>query len=409
MLKFLNAGHSFVLQNDNAPNFPSTAIVRQIKEGIPIKTPIVTVTAEDPDSGANGKVIYTLINQEPSNNNRHFDINPTTGVIFTLREIDREQIDTFKLTILATDQAIPASKRLSAEKICTVIVEDINDNIPRLVSMNAAILSPTKLHTSRNGANVMTVFARDADSGTNGLVTYELISGNTDLFRLHRSTGAITLQKPIDKNSIELKYQLAVKATDEAVQSERKSSDAYITLICVGESSDNGPVFENNDIIASVYENEPIGTTITTVVARLNTVDIEYYVTNVTGDGRQVDRLFDIDPKSGILSTAAELDREAGIDVYEIEIYAIAMEGAPRTSSTKVSAFNAFYIRLNIEILPTFFFFNKSVKKAFACLKWYHASKIVIFYIFHAINTIKKYIYIHETLTRRRSIAIATT
>lgn len=37
-------------ENDNPPSFPSTAIVRQIKEGIPIKTPIVTVTAEDPDS-----------------------------------------------------------------------------------------------------------------------------------------------------------------------------------------------------------------------------------------------------------------------------------------------------------------------------------------------------------------------
>lgn len=282
-------------------------------------------------------MIYTLINQEPSNNNRHFDINPSTGVIFTLREIDRETIDTFKLTIVATDQAMPVTKRLSAEKICTVIVEDINDSVPMFVSMNAAILSQAKLHGPRNGANIMNVFARDADSGTNGLVTYEMIGGNTDLFRLHRSTGAITLQKPIDKNSVELKYQLAVKATDEAVQSERKSSDAYVTLITVSDSSANGPIFENNDIFASVYENEPIGTSITTIVAHLNTVDIEYYVTNVTGDGRQVDRLFDIDPKLGILSTAAELDREAGIDVYEIEIYAIALEGAPRTSSTKVS------------------------------------------------------------------------
>lgn len=324
-------------ENDNPPSFPSTAIVRQIKEGIPIKTPIVTVTAEDPDSGVNGKVIYTLINQEPSNNNRHFSINPTTGVIFTLREIDRETIDTFKLTIVATDQAVPESKRLSAEKICTVIVEDINDSVPMFVSMNAAILQPHKLRSTRNGAIIMNVFARDADSGTNGLVTYEMVGGNTDLFRLHRSTGAITLQKSLDKDSIELKYQVAVKATDEAVQSERKSSDAYVTLITVGDTATaNGPIFENNDLFASVYENEPIGTSITTVVARLNNADIEYYVTNVTGDGRQVDRLFDVDPKLGILSTAAELDRETGVDVYEIEIYAIATDGAPRTSSTKV-------------------------------------------------------------------------
>lgn len=327
---------SVIDENDNSPSFPSTAIVRQIKEGIPIKTPIVTVTAEDPDSGVNGKVIYTLINQEPSNNDRHFSINPTTGVIFTLREIDRETIDTFKLTIVATDQTVPESKRLSAEKICTVIVEDINDSIPQFVSMNAAILLQNKLRSSRYGATIMNAFARDADSGTNGLVTYEMVGGNSDLFKLHRSTGAITLQKIPDTTNIEIKYQLVIKATDEAVQSERKSSDAYVTLITVPDSSVNGPIFENTDLFGSVYENEPIGTSILTVTARLNNANIEYYVTNVTGDGRQVDRLFDIDPKLGILSTAAELDREFGVDVYEIEVYAIALGGPPRTASTKV-------------------------------------------------------------------------
>lgn len=334
-------------ENDNPPSFPSTAIVRQIKEGIPVKTPIVTVTAEDPDSGINGKVIYSLINQEPSNNNRHFSINPATGVIFTLRDIDRETIDTFKLTILATDQALPESKRLSAEKICTVIVEDINDSVPMFVSMNAAILPQTNLHLTRNGAVIMNAFARDADSGTNGLVTYELVGGNSELFKVHRSTGAITLQKQFDNDNIELKYQLALKATDEAVQTERKSSDAYITLIAFGDnSSDSRPIFENRNLFGSVYENEPIGTNILTVVAHLYTASIEYYITNVTGNGRQVDRLFDIDSKLGVLSTATELDREAGVDAYEIEVYALALGGVPRTASTKVRSIIIVYFVL---------------------------------------------------------------
>lgn len=42
--------------NDNPPNFPSTAIVRQLKEGIPVYTPVVTITASDPDSGLNQNV-----------------------------------------------------------------------------------------------------------------------------------------------------------------------------------------------------------------------------------------------------------------------------------------------------------------------------------------------------------------
>lgn len=329
-------------ENDNRPNFPNTAIVRQIKEGISLKTPIVTVIAEDPDSGANGKVNYALVHQDPSDMHRHFDINQTTGVIYTLHQIDRETIDTFKLTIVATDQAMPPSKRLSAEKIVTVIVEDINDNAPIFVSMNAAVLPPPRdqrrpSSMSRGGSIVMNVFARDADSGTNGLVTYEMVSGNTELFKLHRSTGAISLQsQQLDRT--QTKYLLSLKATDEAVQNERKSSDAYVTLIVRGRHIEEGPVFERMDLHGSVYENEPIGTSIVSVAAHLNgTTDIEYYVTNVTGNGKQVDRMFDIDPKSGILSTAVELDRESGIDVYEIEVYAIAADGTPRTSNTKVS------------------------------------------------------------------------
>ncbi len=324
-------------ENDNPPNFPNTAIVRQIREGISVNTPIVTITAEDPDSGVNGKVTYAISHQEPLNQQRYFGINAVSGVINTLKEIDRESIDTFRLTVVATDQATVETKRLSAEKIVTVIVEDINDNAPVFASMNAAVLplKDIRVAPGRDGSVIMNVFARDADSSTNGLVTYEMVSGNSELFKLHRSTGVISLRKAI--TTPEARYKLAVKATDEAVQSERKSSEAYVTIFA-SASVNNGPRFEQSEYFGSVYENEMPGTSVATVTAKFSSsVDIEYYVTNVTGDGKQVDRLFDIDTKLGILSTAAQLDRELGVDTYEIEVYAIIIGGSPRTSKTKVS------------------------------------------------------------------------
>ncbi|KAK4886263.1 hypothetical protein RN001_002534 [Aquatica leii] len=321
--------------NDNPPAFPNTAIVRQIREGIPVGTPIVTVTAEDPDSGVNGKVTYSIAHQEPEDNKRYFGINTATGVIHTLLPIDRETIDTFKLTVVATDQAQSISSRLFADKLVTVIVEDINDNAPVFVSMNSAVLPPDHNQPSigRAGTFVMNIFARDLDSSTNGLVTYDIVNGNSELFRLHRSTGVLTLKKSI--TNIEPRYQLAIKATDEAVQSERKSADAYITIITTNEFV-KGPTFVSESFVGSVYENEPPGTSILTVSAKYGPDDIEYYVTNVTGASVQVDRLFDIDTKLGVLSTAAELDREVGIDMYEIEVHAIVLGGHPKTSKTKV-------------------------------------------------------------------------
>lgn len=338
--------------NDNAPSFPNTAIVRQIREGIPINTPIVTITAEDPDSGDNGKVQYAIEHQDPENGQRYFGINSNSGVIHTLRSIDRETIDTFRLTVVATDQAKMPAKRLTAEKLVTVIVEDVNDNEPVFITMNAAVLPYKDLNVvpGRNGYVIMTVNAFDADSSSNGLVTYELVAGNSDLFSLNRNTGAISLRKPIPNP--EVRYKLAIKATDEAVQTERKSSDAYVTIITSG-GKNNGPAFDRTDLQGSVYENEPAGTSILTVSARfpsngggsvnsgvfseVRPNQIEYYVTNVTGDGKQVHRLFDIDTKLGILSTAVELDRESGIGTYEVEVYAIVIGAVPRTSSIKVS------------------------------------------------------------------------
>lgn len=333
--------------NDNPPAFPNTAIVRQIREGIPENTPIVTVTAEDPDAGVNGKVAYAIANQEPVAGGPHFGINPATGVIHTLLPIDREAVDTFRLTVVATDQALPETSRLSAEKLVTVIVEDVNDNAPLFVSMNAAVLSPpssSPRHGASHGGDVLVMYVRatDLDSSTNGLVTYELVSGGGDLYRLHRSTGALTLRRGAVLG--DARYHLAVKATDEAVQAERKSSDAYITVIAPATptSASPPPRFETSSPSGSVYENEPPGTSVLTVRAAATTpgAEVEYYVTNVTAaaGGRQSDRLFDVDTRLGVLSTAAALDREAGADEYEVTVFAVVVNGAaPSAASTTVS------------------------------------------------------------------------
>ena len=317
--------------NDNAPSFPNTTIVRQIQEGIPLKTTIVTVTAHDPDSGKNGKITYGIKQQEPSG--EHFAIEKNTGVVYTVKDIDREFNDTFMLTVVATDQADPASSRLSAEKLVTVIVEDINDNAPIFVSMNAGLLP----ENSRKDQEIMKVLANDIDANTNGLVTYELVGGGAmDLFYLDRGTGSLRLRHDI--SSPKLIYRVTVRATDEAVQSQRKSSDAYLTIL--GMSSHEGPRFTQRQYVGSITENSGIGSSVVTIEARYdnNAVsDISYFVVNITGEnGRPMDRVFDVQQR-GILSTAAPLDRESGPSVYVVTVAAVVTQApSPRVSLTQV-------------------------------------------------------------------------
>ncbi|CAH0714413.1 unnamed protein product, partial [Brenthis ino] len=321
--------------NDNAPIFTNTAIVRQIREGIPTHTPIVTVTAEDPDSGLNGKVYYSIKHQDPNDSRRHFAINNITGVIHTLLPIDRESIDTFKITVVAYDRAEPVSSRLSAEKLVTVIVEDINDNAPVFVSMNAAVINSARLGRSVNrGIFIMNVLARDLDSGTNGLVTYKLIHGGNDIFSLHRSNGALTLRYP--PAMPDARWNLVIKATDEAVLSEQRSTETYLTVI-MGGTELEGITWTNVGSV-SVAENEPAGTAVLNMTNNFKG-GLEYYIVNVTGDNRQVDRLFDIDSSLGILSTAVSLDREAGVDRYEVEVCAVSSASPLQSTTTKVNIF----------------------------------------------------------------------
>ena len=350
--------------NDNAPIFPSTAIVRQIQEGIPLNTPIVTVTAEDPDSGLNSRIRYSIVQQEPpvttitinsgpmsqassTVSGPHFSIRPDTGVIYVVRPIDREFADTFRLIVVATDQAEPPEGRLSAEKLVTVIVEDINDNAPIFSSVNAGLLP----RDAESGYQLLRVHADDADANSNGLVTYELVSGDSELFSLDRTSGRLTMRKEI--GNPEMMYRLGVRATDEAVHSQRKSSAIQITILSVSDgsiadTSVNGPQFTKKYYAASVAENEPPGTNVITVNARFPgnpLAEIEYYIYNITSNARVMPLVFDMDAKTGIISTSAQLDRESGAEEYELEIIAVSLGAVtPQTSKSKVSAIIPFLV-----------------------------------------------------------------
>ena len=316
--------------NDNPPSFPITAIVNQIPEGIEPGTQIVTVRASDTDSGDNGRVEYSIARQEPRGD--LFGIRSDTGVIYVKGPIDREVADTYRLTILATDLAQPPEKRLSAEKLATVIVDDINDSAPEFVSMNAAILP----ENSRRGYVVTTVRAEDPDASTNGRVTYELADGDRSLFQLDRLNGDLVLTRDLAVPAAT--YQVTVTATDEAAQAQRRATDTVIAIL--GRTATPGPVFGEKQYRASVLENQPVGTSVLTVSATFPTSslsDIEYYVTNVTANGRPTSRAFAVDGRRGVLSTAEVLDRESGLDEYEVEVTAILAHGVtPQVTSVKV-------------------------------------------------------------------------
>nr|XP_023651622.1 protocadherin Fat 4 [Paramormyrops kingsleyae] len=313
--------------NDNPPSFAPGDIFKSIPENLPVTTSIMTIIAHDTDADINGQLEYSIIKQTPRGN--HFIIDSVTGVIYTNKDIDREFSNLFELTVKATDQAVPVEFRRFALKNVTVWVTDQNDNVPIFISQNALVAESTIVI----GSILTTVVAFDPDEGPNGEVEYELVTGDSDTFIMDRYSGDIRVASPLVPSR--LIYSLTVSATDHGT--ERKSTRSELTIILQGA---DGPVFSQPKYITILKEGQPPGTSVISLDAsspRGSSTKVEFYIVSVRSDGRSVGRLFTIGRHTGVIQTAAELDREQGSDLYLVDVYAIEADSSlPRTQRAEV-------------------------------------------------------------------------
>ncbi|XP_028271321.1 protocadherin Fat 4 [Parambassis ranga] len=313
--------------NDNPPIFTPGDIFKSIPENLPLSSSVMTIMAQDTDADINGQLEYSIVQQIPRGS--HFTIDPSTGLIYTNREIDREFSNLFELTIKATDQAVPVEFRRFALKNVTIWVTDQNDNAPLFVSQNALVAEPNIVI----GSILTTVVAFDPDDGTNGEVEYELVEGDADTFIMDRYSGDIRLASQLVPSR--LMYTLTVSATDHG--SARKTSRTELTIILQGM---DGPVFSQPKYITILKEGQPPGTNVISLDAsspRGSATRVEYFIVAVRSGGKAVGRLFTIGRHTGVIQTAAELDREQGSDLYLVDVYAIETDASqPRTQRAEV-------------------------------------------------------------------------
>ena len=186
MSSIINVNITVVDLNDNAPVFDEDPITFHIPENTRQGEHVRTFSATDRDSSHNGNSIvhYTIVNQSPNQN--WFEIEPTTGVLKTLRVIDYEETHMISITVRATDQPINVQDRLSSTVTALIMIDDVNDNSP-------IFRSSPDVHVMEDepiGYPVVYVLATDTDSKQNGYVTYSLMSGNEDgHFKLDSISG----------------------------------------------------------------------------------------------------------------------------------------------------------------------------------------------------------------------------
>ncbi|NWU73275.1 PCD16 protein, partial [Pterocles burchelli] len=251
--------------NDHSPSFQLPRYNASVPEDLRPGTTVLTLEAGDADlSRENAGFDYTIVS---GNGGNAFQVESrvawaggrlcTQGALVLVEPLDFEAIPVYNLTVAASDRGVP---QRSATVPVLITVQDVNDNPP--VFARAEYRTAVS-ESAPPGTELLRVLAHDADSGPRGRVRYTISSGDQHgLFQLQESTGALSLARPLDREA-QARHTLVVQAAD--------GPGGHFALVPVAievkDVNDNKPYFPVEVLSASLRENLPPGTLVTTLRA----------------------------------------------------------------------------------------------------------------------------------------------
>ncbi|XP_056899774.1 protocadherin beta-16-like [Takifugu flavidus] len=240
--------------NDHSPAFKNNVVNLEISESATIGSHFDLDSAYDPDAGINTLQQYTLSPNDHFALKQHSNADGIKFAVMILQKpLDRELNPNLYLKLIAVDGGTP---QRSGTVNIQIKVLDVNDNPP---VFNQSLYTATVIENAPIGTYITTVNASDADSGSNGAVTYSLSIGtgkSNEKFEINSSTGKITVRDKIDFEK-DRKYEIRVIAKDQG-----SLSDASKVVIDVVDINDNAPVINIMSFSSLVSEDVPPGTTI---------------------------------------------------------------------------------------------------------------------------------------------------
>nr|QXG07830.1 dachsous-like protein [Tritia obsoleta] len=314
-------------ENDNSPGFQGGEDSYEVEvfENRPKGLQVKKVVAQDPDAGENGTVTFAFDPDESDSEAlANFNIHPTSGWISTEEVLDFETRTQYRLQVLAYDSGNP--RRFQTQTV-VIKVRDVNDESPLF---HAREVNFYVVENVAIGTVVGEVQAQDRDSGENGRVNYYLVGGNVfSLFSVHTATGVIRTVREIDYEESS-SHVLSIQAVDSNAAFPRSSNISV--LVHVMDINDNPPSFDIDPVFPKVRENSGLGHVVHTFVATdrdsgLNGT-VRYSVASESAAGPAVNagNYFYIDPESGQLSVAKDIDYE---QVHTVTIIIKAEDRCP--------------------------------------------------------------------------------
>lgn len=245
--------------NDHAPTFHQDIYTLTVPEDTPIDVTLLTLSAEDQDwSPENSHLDYTLLGGSKDNRfcleEKMVQVENQMSNVAKLvlcKSLDRETTESYVLTVSVSDRGTPP---LNSSAVIMVTVTDCNDNTPVFSSTEYYAQVSENSHV---GTTLLQVTAHDPDLGTNGLLRYEIVSGNSKgHHKLDPHTGILIVHHSLDYEE-DSQYALTIRASDGGELAEERKVAFAVVFITVLDENDNTPYFMFPTVNCSVLENLP--------------------------------------------------------------------------------------------------------------------------------------------------------
>ncbi|XP_065182352.1 protocadherin Fat 4-like [Sycon ciliatum] len=338
--------------NDNAPVFVQRDYSASVNESLRLHTPVLTVRADDDDSGPNANVQYSIsMSSATDGNGSLLTIDPHSGAISTTRRPLTLGVHTFALT--ATDGAFADTATL------TLTVQDVNDNRPTLTRSCAHTLVFEEPGPAV-GTTLCQFYVTDTDLALNGLVNISL-AGSNGIFVLSLPTSEL-VSPPVTvpvQLAAALDYETATQHTIQLTVADNGSpslSSTLDVLVLVNDSNEFPPRFQADGYRLVLEEDTATDVPVLTVSATdpdRSSSSITYSIESVTS--LVAGGWFRMDALTGVIYTTSTVDREI-LPVFNLTVGArdTGLQGGVAVSLLSTVIVEGFLLDVN-DNAPMFF------------------------------------------------------
>lgn len=248
--------------NDNSPKWPDDPVTVTVAEDSVVGSVVYNFTATDADADANAELRYSVMQQGPT---VVFSLDPLTGMLTLVESLDYESVREYIMVVRATDQATNVTERLFTDVTARIVVLDVNDNGPRIVSPVFRRLYVDG--STRPGDRLCDVVAVDHDAGDNGRTVYTISGGNDKgTFNIGYDTGTLILARVLAE-TVAKKHTLNITVADRGTPARY----SHLTLeVAFTAGTEQSIQFAQKLYSANVSEDATVGSFVAKVTANAN-------------------------------------------------------------------------------------------------------------------------------------------